>query len=154
MRRSLGALVIQPLTWRGTTANSQKIDLTTTGTVLYFQTQKLKDGSHTIDITVTTANHSNFFIVDYFSVTPPAGGVSSGGGTTSSTPSSTVTSSNTPVVHADLTCRIVGGVLGGIVGIIILVIVVWYIRRRRARGDQASELEKPIPRDAVAGGGP
>ena len=138
MSRSTGALSL-PLTLRHITVGSHKPNQTTPGPVFYFQTLRLVDDSHTIDITVTTTNPENPFLVDYFTVTTAAGGGGSGVNTTSSVPSPTRTSSSGSAVRTDSTWKIAGGVVGGIVGLIILGIAVWYFRRRRSRGGQAHD---------------
>src|SRR5258708_5396545 len=93
--------------------------------LIYFATPKLQDGTHTINITVTGANNTNPYILDYITITPTPGGSSSGVMTTTMAPSSTsiapiVTTQSIPVG------AIVGGVVGGIAGIAILVIAVYY----------------------------
>ena len=139
------------------TAGSQKPYIHTSGgdnlNVIYFQTPGLKDGNHQIDITVTTANRTNPYIVDCFLITPTADESRSGVDMSYSTPSSTPTSSNLPIVTTQSTPvgAIVGGVVGGIAGIIILVVALWYfLRRRKSHGTQPYYFENPGPRDMLA----
>ena len=74
----------------------------------YFSTPNLTDGTHWINITVTTANETNPFTIDSFAVASLAGEIS----------------------HVDVDA-IAGGVVGGIAGIGVLAIAVWYFLRSR-----------------------
>ena len=141
----------QPLTWRRITAGSQTPYHDPSG-FIYFRTPVLATRPHEINITVTMANETNPFIIDFFyvNVTSDAGGGSSGD-TTRSVPSSTMTSSS---VSSTPVGAIAGGIVGGIAGIAILAIAVWYFLRRRSRGGQADCFEKPTPGDIVSGEGP
>ena len=123
--------------------------------VIYFETPKLADGTHEIDIAVTTANETNQFIIDYFLVSPIAGGPISGVETSRSIPTSTSTSSSLPVVVTSATPvgAIVGGVIGGIAGIIILAIALWCFLRRRTGGGQTDHTDGPGPVDILASEG-
>ena len=135
-------------------AGSQTPWFDSSGAVVYFETPKLADATHTIDIAVTTANQTNQFILDYFLVTPIAGGSSSGVGTSRGVPSPTVTSSSLPIVTTKSTPvgAIVGGVVGGIAGIAILVGIVLYFLKKKSSG-KAYYFEKPKPGDMLAGEG-
>lgn len=121
----------------------------TTGKVIYFQTPKLADANHTIEITVTTANDTNLFIIDYFLITPSANGGDSGVATTRPAPGA---SSSVPITTTQATPvgPIVGGVVGGIAGIAILCIVAFYFLRRRNGGGRAYYFEKPGAADVLA----
>jgi len=126
-----------------------------TDSVVYFFTPKLADGTHEIDVTVTTANETNPYVIDFFLVTPNAGGGSPSGVVTSRnvpTPGSGPTSSTVPIVSSTATPvgPIVGGVVGGIAGIALLIFGLWYFLRRRS-GGQAYYFEKPTPGDILAG---
>jgi len=120
--------------------------------VVYFQTPKLADGTHRIDITVSVANGSNPFIIDYFLTTPSTGSSVSGVSTSRSIPTSTSTSSSVPIVttHDTPVGTIVGGVVGGVAGIAILVLAVLYFLKKRSRGGQAYYFDKPSPADILA----
>jgi len=137
----------------GISAGSQKPWWDANDAVVYFQTPKLADGTHSIDISVTTANETDQFIIDFFLVTPVAGGSSSGVETSRSMPTSTSASSSLPIVTTRATPvgAIVGGVVGGIAGIALLVLAVWYFFGRKSRGGQAYYFEKPSPADMLAG---
>ena len=100
---------------------------------------------------MTTANETDQFVIDYFLVTPTTGGSDSGVETTRSIPSSTMVSA--PGVATPPTGAIVGGVIGATVGISILVIALWCFLKRRSRGGQAHDVEKPSPADIPAGEG-
>ena len=89
--------------------------------VIYFQTPKLADGAHEIDITVTTANETDQFIIDFFLVSPIAGG----------------SGSATPVG------AIAGGVVGGVFGIGILGIALWYFMGTRTGCNLAHYFKEP-----------
>jgi len=134
-------------------AGSQKPWVDSTGAIVYFQTPKLADGTHEIDITVTSANATNQFVLDFFLVSPLLGETHSGVTTTRDMPTSTSTSSSLPIVAASSAPvgAIVGGVVGGIAGIVLLVAAVWFFMRRRSRGGQAYYFDKPTPGDILAG---
>jgi len=135
-------------------ADSQAPYIDNTGAVVYFQTPKLADGTHEIDITVKTANATNPFIFDYFLVTPVAGTTGSGVETSRSMPSSTSTSttSSLPIVTSNSVNvgAIVGGVVGGIAAIVLLAAAAWYFLRKRTSGGQAYYFDKPNPGDILA----
>jgi len=125
--------------------------------VVYFQTPKLADGTHEIDIIVKTANVTNQYILDYILVTPNVGGSNTGVVTSrlaptpgTSSPTSTPSLPVTMDMGSTPVGAIVGGVVGGIAGIAILAIAAWYFLRRRTRG-QAYYFEKPTPGDMLAG---
>jgi hypothetical protein len=136
----------------GVSAGSQKPWFDTSGSVVYFETPKLADGPHVINVTVTTANLTNQFIIDYFLILPSTGGSTSGVPTSRDAPSPTSSSSSLPIVTTTTAPvgAIVGGVVGGIAGITILVIAVWYFLRKRTGGGQAYYFEKPNPADILA----
>ena len=146
------ALLDETLTWPHIVAGSQEPWLDTSG-VVYFQTPKLADGTHEIDITVMTANQTSQYILDFFLVIPIAGGSSSGVETSRSMPSATssslpiVTTTNAPVGP------IVGGVVGGIAGIAILAFLLWYFLKKRTSGGQAYYFDRPSPADMLASEG-
>lgn len=146
----------QALIYLRTTAGSQKpwVD-DVTGAVVYFQTPKLADATHKIDLTVTTANLTNQFIIDFFLITPTAGS-DSGIATSRSAPAPSSTQSLLPIVtsQAAPVGAIVGGVVGGIAGIAILCLALWYFLRKRTSGGRAYYFEKPTPADMLAGEGP
>jgi hypothetical protein len=127
------ALFDKTLTWPHIIAISQIPSYDTMGPAIYFQTPKLVDGAHRIDITVTNAGNSNLFILDYFLISSAAGGSTSGVETSRSIPSSTSTSSSLPIATTRATPvgAIAGGVVGGISGIAILVITLWYFLKKR-----------------------
>lgn len=146
----------QALTLSPITAGSQKPWLDTNGAVVYFQTPQLSDATHKIDITVTTANWTNQYILDFFLITPSTGGAHSGVGTSRSVPGSTSSSTSVPIVttHSTPVGAIVGGVVGGIAGIAILAIALWYFLRKRTSGGRAYYFDKPTSGDILAGEGP
>ena len=99
--------------------------------IIYYQSQTLGNGPHTINFTVTRANLTNQFIFDCFSFNSQPD--ESGSGAQSSlTQSSTPTSTPTQLGQATFSRvgSIVGIVAGCIVGIAILVIAVYYFLRR------------------------
>jgi hypothetical protein len=153
---SMGMSLSQALTSFRITAGSQKPFFDSTGSIVYFETPQLADSTHKIDITVTTANWTNQYILDFFLITPSAGGSHSGVETSRSVPTSTSSSSSLPIVTTSSTPvgAIVGGVVGGIAGIAILAIGLWWFLRRRSRGGQAYYFDKPTPGDILAGEGP
>lgn len=120
--------------------------------VVYFQTPKLADGTHEVDITVSVANGTNPFIIDYFLITPSAGSSVSGVETSRSMPTATSTSSSAPIVttHDTPVGTIIGGVVGGVAGIAILVLALLYFLKKRSRGGQAYYFDKPSPADILA----
>ena len=135
--RAPGTPLIKSLTWLRIIATSQQPWLdSATGRIVYFQTPSMADGAHKIGITVTSANATNQFFLDYITVTP-----SSGVKNSESVPSSTATSSGFPTVtssglpavstHSTPVSTIVGCVVGGVTGIAILVIVLWWCLWRR-----------------------
>jgi predicted PurR-regulated permease PerM len=133
-------------------AGSQKPQFDSDGdSIIYFFTPQLANGTHTINVTVTTANDTNLFIIDYWLVAPLAGDTS-GVATTRAAPSS---SSSVPITttNAVPVGAIVGGVVGGIAGIVVLVILVYYFLFRRSRGGQAYYFEKPGASDVLAAEG-
>jgi Na+/H+-translocating membrane pyrophosphatase len=122
------------------------------GVVTYFTAQSLEVGTHRLDITVTTANATNQFILDYFLVNLAPGGPSSIVSTSSNVPSSTSTSSSPPVAATRATP--VGAIVGGVVGgIAILAIALWYLLRRRSGRSRAHYSERPRRTDIFAGEG-
>lgn len=137
----------------GFSAGSQTPWLDSTGQVVYFQTPKLADGTHRIDINVTTANATNQFIIDCFLISPSIGGVHSGVSTSRSVPTPTSTSSSLPIVTSQSTPvgAIVGGVVGGIAGIAILALALWYFLRKKSSGGRAYYFDKPTAGDILAG---
>jgi len=157
-------LLRQALTQSCIIAGSQQpVPDHTQNKIIYFQSTRLADGEHKVDIKVTTANETNPFILDYFRIVPSIENSSSMPSSTSSletshsTPSPTSTSSALP----DVSLRsipvgaMVGGVVGGIAGIVILVLaLLWCFLRKRPRGGQAYYFEKPSPADILAGEGP
>ena len=149
------ALLDKALTWLHITAGSQEPWVDSSGKVVYFSTPKLADGTHTIDITVSTANATDQFILDYFLISPIAGGSTSGVETSRSAPSPTSTSSGLPIVTTSATPvgPIVGGVVGGIAGIAVLAVALRYFMRKRTSGGQAYYFDKPSPADILAGEG-
>jgi len=155
VNHSSRALYDKTLTWFCVVVGSQTPWIDDTGAVVYFQTPKLADGTHEIDVTVKSANMTNQFIIDYFLITPLAGAAGSGVETSRSIPTATSSSSSIPIsiTHGANVGAIVGGVLGGIAGIAILVIVAWYFLFRRRRGGQAFYFDKPNPGDILAAEG-
>jgi hypothetical protein len=123
------------------------------GEVVYFQTPVLADGTHKIEINVTTANSTNLFILDAFLITPSTGGDHSGVSTSRGVPAPSSTSSSIPIVTSKSTPvgAIVGGVVGGIAGIAILALALWYFLRKRTSSGQAYYFDKPTPGDLLAG---
>lgn len=130
-----------------------------TGAVVYFQTPKLADGVHKIDVKVSTANWTNQFILDCFLITPSAdadGDYDGDGVSTSrSIPAPTSSSSSLPIVTSQSTPvgPIVGGVVGGIAGIAILALALWYFLRKRSSGGRAYYFDKPTAGDMLSGEG-
>jgi len=149
------ALLDKALTWPHITAGSQKPWFDSSGAVVYFATPKLADGTHKIDITVSTANATDQFILDFFLISPIAGGSTSGVETSRSAPSPTSTSSSLPIVTASATPvgPIVGGVVGGIAGIAVLAFALWYFMKKRSSGGQAYYFDRPSPADILASEG-
>ena len=145
------ALSDKALTWPRIIAGSQQPWLDGEQ-VVYFETPKLADGTHKIDITVSVANETNPFIIDYFLITPSTSGSVSGVETSRSMPTSTSTSSSVPIVttHDTPVGTIVGGVVGGVAGIALLVVALLYFLKKRSRGGQAYYFEKPSPADILA----
>lgn len=119
--------------------------------VIYFATPTLANGSHQIDVTVTAANDTSLYIIDYFLIIP-SGGDNSGVTTTRAAPSST---SSIPIVTTQATPvgAIVGGVVGGIAGIAILVIAVYYFLIRKSRGGRAYYFDRSGTADVLSGEG-
>ena len=175
----MGTLLSELLTQCHIVVTSQKPYHDTGGLVggfVFFQTPKLEDATHEIDITVTTASLTDPFIFDFFLVTPAAGGSSSGVDTTRSVPSSTITSrrvpsstitsgrvpsstitsSSVPIVTTSSTPigAIAGGIVGSIAGIAILAIAVWYVLRRRSCRGKAYYFESLTSEDTLDGEGP
>jgi hypothetical protein len=70
------------------------------GPALYFGSPELADGTHTISITVITANDTNPFILDFFTVQP--------------------TRSTTPV----------GAIAGGVVGGVLVFVLWYFLKKR------------------------
>lgn len=91
--------------------------------VIYFVTPTLANGSHTIDVTVTAANDSSPYIIDYFLIVP-SGGENSGIDTTRAVPPATA---SVPIItthkHSVPVGAIVGGVVGGIIFVIVILLV-------------------------------
>lgn len=102
------------------------------GEIVYFRTESLPDGPHKVNLTVTTANQTNPFIVDSYVFTFSSN--------TSSSPSPKAT-------HPGHVGAIVGGVVGGLAAIAILVAsLLCFMRKRRGpRGDQNNDFERPSP---------
>jgi hypothetical protein len=122
------------------------------GQLIYFATQQLQDGTHTINISVTGANNTNLYILDYITITPTPGQSSSGVMTTTMAPSPT---SITPIVATQSTPvgAIVGGVVGGIAGIAILAIAAYYFLNKKTNGRRPYYFEKPSTENILAGEG-
>jgi len=136
----------------GVSAGSQKPWIDTTGAVVYFQTPKLADADHKIDINVTSANSTDQFILDFFLITPSTGGVHSGIETSRSAPAPSSTSGIVTTEEEETPVgAIVGGVVGGIAGIAILAILAWYFLRKRSRGGRAYYFDNPAPADMLEG---
>lgn len=95
------------------------------GRITYFQALDMTDGNHKIGVVVTSANETNQFIVDYFSILPGPGGSN----TSNSAPASTVTSSGPPTAatHSTPVGAIAGGVVGGVA---LLAVVLCYFQKR------------------------
>ena len=157
MNHLTSALHDEALTWFRIVVHPQTPYVDNTGAVVYFQTPKLADGTHEIDITVKTVNATNPYVFDYFLVAPIAGAASSGVETSRIMPSSTSTSTSSPLPIVTSNSvnvgAIVGGVVGGIAGIVILAVVVWYFLHKRTRGGQAYYFDKPNPGDMLAAEG-
>ena len=105
--------------------------------IIYFQSLSLEYGTHTVNLTVTTASPSNPFIIDWYSFSFPADEPTSG----VHTPTSTSTSAT--VTHPTRVSTIVGSVVGGLTGLAVLTIALYYFLKKRSRGEQAYDLEKP-----------
>jgi len=133
----------------GVSAGSQTPYIDTTGAVVYFQTPNLADGDHTINLTVTTANNTNLFIVDFFLITPSSGDTS-GVETTRAAPSAT-SSVPVTVTHSVPVGAIVGGIVGGIAVIAILSILAYYFLRRRSGGGRAYYFGETGAADVLSG---
>jgi hypothetical protein len=130
------------------------------GEVIYFEVRSVLDGTHTVDVTVTAANDTNQWGIDYFLVVPIAGGPSSVVGasnsvppsTSGSAPSSTSTSSGLPTATTRATP--VGAIVGGVVGgIAILAIALWYFLGKRSGGFWTYPFEKPSQANVLASEG-
>jgi len=123
---------------------------------IYFQTTRLADDRHTVNIVVTKANEANPFILDYFRIIPSTGDHSSVG-TSPSVPSSTTTPSGLPTAapRSAPVGAIVGGAVGGIAAIVTLALaLLWFFLTKRARGGQVYYFEKSSTADILAGEGP
>lgn len=103
--------------------------------LIYFQTDLLQDGPHTVNLTVTAANQTNLFIVDYYASYFIAGTHSS----------SSSTSTGPPSRPSDHVGAIAGSVVGGLTAIAILITGLLYFLKRRSRGDQDDYFEAPNP---------
>jgi len=106
--------------------------------VIYFETQALANGSHTINGTITSGAFAVPYVIDYFYVNPPAGADNTGDKTTQVVPSSSGTAGSTTVIFQSTPIgAIVGGIVGGIAGIAILLFAAWYFLTRRHRDRRA-----------------
>lgn len=119
--------------------------------LVYFATQVLKDGKHTVDVTVTATNETSQYIFDLFAFIPTAGAYSSGVESTSMLPSST--GDRDGDARSVPVGAIVGGVVGGVAAVAILAIIAWYFLFRRSRRGQAYYFEKPSAAEVLAGEG-
>lgn len=130
-----------PLTRYRVTAGPQT-PFVYSGQLVSFQTPELPEGTHTIDIIVTTANDTNLYILDYIAIIPSAGGYSSTVETSTMGPSSTSTTP-TKITQATLADAIVASVIGSINSIAIVAIPVYYFLRRRAHDRLVDHFQKP-----------
>lgn len=121
--------------------------------LIYFATPELQDGSHTINITVTGADITNLYILDYITISPTPGGSSSGVMTTTMAPPPPSITPTSDTTHSTPLGAIAGGIVGGIA---ILVAAVYYFmsRRNRSRHQQPYYFEKPSTENILASEGP
>ncbi|KAF9781708.1 hypothetical protein BJ322DRAFT_1111639 [Thelephora terrestris] len=102
--------------------------------LVYFETPTLKNGTHTINVTVTGADPTNPYVIDYFIVLP-------------ATVEPTAIRQSPPVI------AVVGVVVAGIAGIAILTFAAYYFLTRRSRGNRTHYCKKPGAGNARAGEG-
>ena len=115
----------------------------------------MTDGTHEINFTVTSANETNQFILDYITIIPSTNvstsqSASSSTATSSSSSLTTTTSSGLPsaTTHSTHVGAIAGGVVGGVAGITILVIILGF-----CLGWWSCTRNKPRPGSTVGDGG-
>ena len=132
----------------------------TTGTI-FFKSQTLADGNHTLVITTTNGTLPNRYLLDYFQYTASPFVSSSSISSSSNTPSSSTrpTSNNAAPVSSPSTLAssntseassrnkvgpIVGGVLGGIAFLMVAALLLFIcIRKRRSRGNYSRPADIP-----------
>jgi len=115
------------------------------GLLVYYQTAELPYGTHTINITVTGANSTSPFALDFILVSSRVTSTSMGPSSTSSTV--------TMITHSGIVGPIIGGVLGSIAGIALLAIAAYYFlsKRLRGAGRRRSYFRKSGRADVLAG---
>lgn len=127
----------------GVPAGPQQPYYNSVGDIVYFDTQSLADGPHTVKVTVTSANQSNPFIVDYYVYVFVAGS------------NSTIYVTQTPSPsHKGRIGEIVVGVVAGLAILALLIIGLIYFMKRSRRNrmdmNQVDIFEKPNTVDMIS----
>ena len=127
---------------------------------VFFQSQTLPDGDHTLVITTTNGTKPNIYVLDFFQYTASPvessssstswSSVSSSTVQPSSSSSSPISSSSTSAVSSSSRVKvgpIVGGVLGGIAILVIAVLLLFICLkiRRNKRKVSPSPLDSHLP---------
>lgn len=127
---SIAAPSIQPFTRYCIIAVPGTPYLESSGQIIYFVTPILAPGAHTIDVKVSAANFTNYYVLDRIEVAFENTSVAS------STPNVDPGSS----AHSASVSATVGGAVGGVAGAVVLVII-YLLLKKRKRGGQLNSLE-------------
>ena len=135
----------QSATYHLITAGPQTPYLNDHSQLIYMTTPLLADGNHMINVTVTAANETNLYTVEYFEVATGADTVSSTVSTALIVPTITTTVITATTLSTRTSSSVgaaiggaIGGIVAGVVIAVILAIVIYHSLKRKPRGEPAN----------------